>query len=152
MKRSELPPRTVGLARGATPLPRKAIARRAAKPRQPAQRPSADRQHTTWTQDTRDVVSSRSQGRCEAAIEGSCTGEATDLHHRQARRTRNHGVPNALHVCRADHQWIHAHPTISRQLGWIVSVHEDAAGVPVRIRGALRWLTEAGRYVGEATS
>jgi hypothetical protein len=47
---------------------------------------------------------------------------------------------------------VHRSPEISRRAGWVVPTWDDPATVPVRIAGRLVWLTDAGKYVGEAAA
>lgn len=154
MKRTELARGPIRLTRR-TPLARTAMARR------PAQRPTEPSKprpgSTDIPQAVRDTVAARSRGVCEAAISAVCLGPATNMHHRRRRNIPPaHTVPNLLHLCGSGttgcHGWITEHPAASKhqEAGWIVPSTADPAGVPVRVRGRLVWLTENGRYVGEA--
>jgi hypothetical protein len=69
---------------------------------------------------------------------GVCTGDATDLHHRQARRSRRHDPANALHCCRSCHQRVHAQPALAMHMGWIVSQYAKPETTPVNVHG--RWV------------
>lgn len=59
---------------------------------------------------------------CEAQIEGRCSYEATQVHHKKGRigelltDTRYF-----MAVCPACHQWIEEHPTEAKQKGWSIS-------------------------------
>lgn len=68
----------------------------------------------------RPLVAARSQGRCEVAAPG-CTTKATHVHHR---KPRSQGGSNDLaaltHSCQACHLFIHAHPTLSYEQGWLI--------------------------------
>ena len=143
MKRGDGLKRTVGLARGPLSLGRKTpLTRTAAKraPRQPAQEPRGATKTGDWSADTRALVAERSGGRCEIGIVGKCTGAATDLHHRQARRSQRHDVANALHCCRRDHSdAAHGQPALAMHMGWIVSQYADPSTAPVNLHG--RWVT-----------
>ncbi|QWS68233.1 HNH endonuclease [Gordonia phage VanLee] len=79
----------------------------------------------------RAIVTERSQGICEACGRA----RATDWSHRIARSRGGLWCPtNGLHLCRADHAWIHAHQEKARALGAIVETHLNPAEVPVRTR------------------
>lgn len=52
-------------------------------------------------------------------------------HHRQLRRGGDERPVNKLYVGPELHEWIHLHPEEARQLGWIVSQHEDPADVSI---------------------
>lgn len=54
-------------------------------------------------------------------------------HHRQLRRGGDERPVNLLRVGPVLHDWIHKHPAEARELGWIVSQHEDPADVIVTI-------------------
>lgn len=150
MKRGNGLQRRTGLARGPLQLSRKTPLARTVMRREPAQQTRQRPNSNDWPQDTRDAVSSRSRGRCEIALKGTCTGPATDMHHRQARRTRRHTPANALHACRDCHAWVTREPAASRGLGWIVSVYSRPESTPVLVRGRWVLLSDDGRYL-EAT-
>lgn len=103
--------------------------------------------------ENRAAVRARSGGRCEAALPGVCTVNATDVHHRRRRRDGGHEVANLLDLCRACHRWAHDNPARARELGVIVSVYADPARTPAflpsRFTGARVWvqLTEDGTYL-----
>jgi hypothetical protein len=73
-----------------------------------------------------EEVRRRSRGRCEARIADVCTTYAADGPHH--RRMRSQGGPdtveNLLDLCPPCHRWVHAHPRISYEAGWLL----DAAG------------------------
>lgn len=150
MKRTALARGPVRLSRR-TGLTRAALARPNSRVSVPTQGTAARAPHAAqerrtpqgWTEETREAVSSRSRN-CEI---GTCTELATDMHHRQRRREGNHTPANALHLCRAHHSWVHAHPAQARASGWIVSFAADPAVEPAVVRGRLVWLTDDGRYV-----
>ena len=63
-------------------------------------------------------VATRSLGFCEARVPGVCTGNGEHLHHVVLRsRGGRHLASNLLHVCNADHRWIHHHPAEATRLG-----------------------------------
>lgn len=78
----------------------------------------------------REVVFGRSRYRCEC-----CGGVARDFSHRRTRAVpgEHQNCPcSALAACRADHEWMHAHPEAARARGWHVSRYVDEPGsVPV---------------------
>lgn len=83
---------------------------------------------------TRLAVRRRSGGRCEAGSK-HCSGPAAHLHHRKLRRHKDHSVVNALHVCRACHEHIHANPGVAYLMGWLVHEWADPAQVPAKRGG-----------------
>ncbi len=99
MKRSPMPPRT-------KPMLRTAMRRRpSTKSRIPAR--------------VAEAVRTRSGGRCEAGTE-VCTGRAGHMHHRRMRsQGGKHTTANLLDVCPACHRFIHDHPELSYQAGWL---------------------------------
>ena len=164
--------RTVGLARTTT-LSRQAF-RRAT--RQPSARTAAARQApseprgatkkprpTGWTQDVRAAVQARSQGRCEIQSP-DCLGPATNVHHRLPLRMGGSSNPavrtaaNGLNVCghgntSGCHRWLDHNAAEAGDAGWKLRAGSDPAAEPVIIAGrGLTWLTDDGRYVGEAAS
>jgi len=61
----------------------------------------------------------RAAGVCEA-FTPACTRYATQCHHVLPRaRGGKHEPANLLLVCLSCHEFIHAHPAISRQAGWL---------------------------------
>lgn len=79
----------------------------------------------------RQVLKERSAGQCER-----CGGPANDFHHRLRRRVEwehQHCACVAYAMCRKCHQWVHEHPTKSREMGWIISFAEtEPWNVPVK--------------------
>jgi hypothetical protein len=74
----------------------------------------------------------RSGGRCE----GCPATVATDYAHRQARSQGGPWCPsNALHLCRACHQWAHANPEMARSAGWSVRRGHTPATTPALLHG-----------------
>ena len=83
----------------------------------------------------RRSIQARSQGRCEARIEGICTGIGVLAHHVR-RRSQGGGdiAQNLLWLDDACHTWIHAHPAESVELGFLARstfVPESSAVVSV---------------------
>lgn len=70
----------------------------------------------------------RSKGICEAGTQ-VCTGSAAHMHHRKLRRFKDHTLVNCLFVCSSCHQYIHANPLLSLQMGWLVNSWDE----PVQI-------------------
>jgi len=61
----------------------------------------------------------RAAGLCEAHTP-ECFRYGTQTHHVLPRsRGGKHELGNLLVVCASCHGWIHAHPAISRQAGWL---------------------------------
>lgn len=79
---------------------------------------------TGITAKTRAEVKGRSDGWCEAQ---PCVNRADHLHHRKLRRFGNHSALNLLHVCSFHHQWIHDHPAMSYENGWLLHSWEKVA-------------------------
>lgn len=58
--------------------------------------------------------------RCEARLP-CCNGRDEHGHHRKLRsRGGSDGPPNEIRVCFACHDWIHAHPARSTELGLMI--------------------------------
>lgn len=74
----------------------------------------------------------RSGGRCEIRT-AVCTGEAAHFHHRKLRASKDHSLVNCLHLCRACHDRVHAHPTTAYLMGWLVHAWEDPMEIPVKV-------------------
>ena len=65
---------------------------------------------------------------CEADT-AVCTGRAAHIHHRKPRsHGRDDSPENTLIVCAACHTFIHAHPAISYEKGWLVHSWDTVAG------------------------
>lgn len=64
-----------------------------------------------------------------------CAGRGTDRHHRRRRRVageHQHCLCNLVLLCRACHGWVHQHPAVATDEGFIVSAFETNPGaVPV---------------------
>lgn len=84
-----------------------------------------------WPSDVRAAVQARSGGRCEARCDILCTGYGEHLHHRLLRRHGDHTAANALAVCHACHQAIHAHPAAAYAHGLMVRAGGTPATTPV---------------------
>lgn len=87
----------------------------------------------------RKLVYARSQGRCEICA----AREGTNFHHRQS-HGRIWSPENGLHLCGSGttgcHGWVTEHPSISRELGWMVSNFQPPTApgeTPALVRG--RW-------------
>lgn len=78
----------------------------------------------------RRAVYVRSQGLCEARIDGVCTEVGEHVHHVRRRSQGGADDPsNLLMVCRADHDWIHANPEKARELGLLARMFDPAPAV-----------------------
>jgi hypothetical protein len=76
----------------------------------------------------REVVDERDQKQCVR-----CANRAGEKHHRQRRREGGHGYWNVISLCGTCHRYVHAHPAQSRELGYIIGVHEsDPESIPIR--------------------
>lgn len=74
-----------------------------------------------FSPDVRREIAARSGGRCEAGIQGVCTGYANHVHHILRRSQGGLGVlSNGLHVCSECHGWIHSHVKIALSMGWLL--------------------------------
>lgn len=85
----------------------------------------------------RRLVRLRSNGDCEVRIVGFCLGRASNFQHRKNRSQGGLFLPsNGLDVCGSGttgcHGWIHSHPKLSRDNGWMVRGSDDPAEVPFR--------------------
>lgn len=70
-----------------------------------------------------------------------CLGEAQDCHHRKVRGmggTRDVdtalGLANLITLCRECHDWVHSHPKLAYDDGYLVHSWDDPADVPVKIK------------------
>lgn len=54
-----------------------------------------------------------------------------ERHHRKRRRDGGESFPNLTALCPQCHSWCHAHPSLARKYGWIVSVNRNPAVVPM---------------------
>lgn len=91
----------------------------------------------------RDIVRERSGGRCEAAVEHVCIGQAQSIHHRKKRSHGGTWAPsNLLHVCgdgtMGCHGWIEAHPKKANYEGLWLFEGED----PLTTSVHMRWMFE----------
>ena len=96
----------------------------------------------------REIVKTRSGGRCEAAIENVCMGQAQTVHHRLK---RSHGggwnPSNLLHLCGDGtigcHGWIEVHPRLANEKGMWLFAGED----PLETACHMRWENLRSWYV-----
>jgi len=83
--------------------------------------------------------------RCGRWIDGG------SRHHRQLRRFGDHSTANLILLCGSGttgcHGWVHAHPKISYENGWLVHGWHESAAVPLLTYGG-RWrlLNSEGSY------
>jgi hypothetical protein len=76
--------------------------------------------HPTQYGRARRWVESRAGGRCEARVDGVCESRGVHAHHIKPRSAgRDDSMGNLLWVCRACHEFIHAHPALSYERGWL---------------------------------
>lgn len=64
---------------------------------------------------------------CEAMIvEAGCTFKAQHIHHRKMRsQGGGHTPSNCVLICYRCHDWIHKHPAVSYERGFLVRGHKD---------------------------
>ncbi len=88
------------------------------QPKQPKQ-PKGRKSKSEFSPEVRAAVARRSLGLCEVQ-EASCWGKATMLHHILRRSQGGEGTAeNALAVCAPCHEWVHSHPALSIERGWL---------------------------------
>lgn len=67
------------------------------------------------------AVRRRSRGRCEVASGPWCSGHGEMRHHRAGRGPGRDRPDLLLDVCAACHAYLHAHPELSYERGWMIS-------------------------------
>lgn len=73
---------------------------------------------------------------CEVMVPGVCNGRGEHWHHRKLRSQGGRHEPvNGLMVCHLCHEWIHRHPALSYEAGWLVRSLDEPKLVPVVRRG-----------------
>lgn len=79
----------------------------------------------------RAEVFERSQGRCEAAVEGVCLGRGDQAHHKRRRSQGGQDTPsNLLWICRKCHDHVHRFPAQAEALGLLeFSSYNPAPGL-----------------------
>jgi HNH endonuclease len=78
------------------------------------------------------VLYLRSYGRCEFCGDQLRGSDSVAVHHRKLRsQGGNHELVNLALVHTSEHEWAHAHPAVSYELGWMVRGSSDPAEVPV---------------------
>lgn len=102
--------------------------------------------------DVTAAIAGRSGGWCEMQLNG-CLGQATDACHRIKRGMGGrHGAAEAessrlsdvIHGCRVCHQWTHARPTESYEMGLMLHEGQDPAMEPVLYRNEVKYLDDFG--------
>lgn len=87
----------------------------------------------------RAVVFERSQGRCEASVEGVCLGRGDQAHHRRRRSQGGADDPsNLLWICNPCHTWAHSYPTQAEALGLLERSSFDPAPGLVSVQKVAR--------------
>jgi hypothetical protein len=85
----------------------------------------------------REIVATRSGGKCEVAIAGVCRGVAESMHHRR-KEGRLWNPANVLHACgdgvRGCHGWIESHPKDANEKGLWLFAGEAPAETSVHMR------------------
>ena len=62
-----------------------------------------------------------------------CGNTYTALHHRMRRREGGHGCENLVGLCHTCHEWVHKHPKLAQEAGYIIPIHiEDISVVPIK--------------------
>lgn len=107
-----------------TPIARRSVLARSVRPTVPPE--------------LRDQLKIRSGGLCEARLPG-CTGHATDVCHRIARKMGGrtdefHRLSNAWHGCRACHRWATANPAQAYELGLALTEWREPTEEPIAYR------------------
>jgi hypothetical protein len=109
--------------------------------------------HPAVPGDVRAALAERSQGWCEARLEG-CGGRAIDPHHRITRQRggrrgeaqeRSDQLSSVIYLCRSCHDWVHEHPAKARVLGLLLRQHQIPAMEMVAYRGEPSYLDLDGR-------
>ena len=99
------------LKRSTKPMKRKRMKR---------SRPDPER-GVEFSDEVKGHVRRRSGGRCEAHCTKACHGTIQHFHHRLMRSQGGKGtIDNCLGVCRACHDFVHAHPVESYLRGWLI--------------------------------
>ena len=95
--------------------------RRTALKRTPLVKQSKKRKSEQYAyQKAKGELVEQAQGMCQARIPNICSTYATDMHHLRYRSRGASYVPakgEAILVCRADHDWIHANTREARAMG-----------------------------------
>lgn len=75
----------------------------------------------SWTRVRREVIEAAS-GRCQAHASPNCQLAAQHVHHvlPRGRGGKDNGSTPLLAVCFQCHDWIHGHPAMSYDKGWLV--------------------------------
>ncbi|CRH92863.1 Uncharacterised protein [Chlamydia trachomatis] len=97
-----------------------------------------------------EVVVNRAMGVCEVMFpEAGCNGRAEQLHHRKLRsQGGGHSVHNLVHICHNCHNFIHSHPGLSYDNGWLVHSFDNPEEMPFRRRGGFVQLLADGDLKG----
>ena len=87
-------------------------------------------------QELREAVYERAQYMCEVMEPGTCEGVAGHVHHRRMRsQGGEHTLVNCVAVCPSCHRFIHANPSKSYSLGWLVRSTREPESMPFFRRG-----------------
>ena len=71
-----------------------------------------------FTPEAKREITRRSRGWCEMP---GCQRYGQHLHHRLMRSQGGMGTAeNGMHVCRPHHEYIHAHPALAYEMGWLI--------------------------------
>lgn len=71
-------------------------------------------------EDARQRALSRAAGRCEVVALPSCTQRGEQVHHVAGRGGPDpHSLSNLLVACHVCHSYVHEHPAVSYEKGWM---------------------------------
>jgi len=71
----------------------------------------------------RQIVLQRAEGRCEMP---GCDEPIEDVHHRKRQQHNGtHHIDNLMGLCRPHHGWVHQHPRLATQAGYLVASWDD---------------------------
>jgi len=99
--------------------------------------------------EARRIVYARSNGICE----GCGKARAVEWSHRKARSQGGKWTPsNGMHLCRADHAWIHSNPNAANACGWYLRSWQNPAAEPVLLGDRPVLLMDDGSIKQETTT
>lgn len=71
-----------------------------------------------------------------------CGAQGAEHHHRMRRREGGHGKANIVYLCRTDHRWVHAHPVLAQEQGYIIGTHVAVDAInTVPLKSFMGWCT-----------
>src|SRR5699024_12283126 len=95
-----------------------------------------------------EAVRYRADNMCEVMNpDAGCTGRHEETHHRKMRSQQGkHTRENCVAACNACHGYIHRHPAIAYEKGWLVQRVKDPTNIPIRRPGDLSNLQRDGGW------